>query len=279
MAEETKRKRSLGRSLRLSDRRVQIGILVVIVVVAVALFLVLRGGEEEEEGRVITVAVENAYPPFNYLDDEGTPIGWDYDVIREICNRIGCTPEFIETSWDGMILAVSQGEYDMAADGITITEERAQQVAFSDGYMPLQQVLLVRIDEDRFTTPDEFVAGDFTVGVQHSTTNFEAAQQLLGEGSERIVTFETFPIAVQAVIAGDVDAAIMDDVAGIGYVGTNPDDVKLLAEGIETGEELGFIFPLGSELVEEVNSALQSMRDDGTLNEFNVKWGFPSGGE
>jgi polar amino acid transport system substrate-binding protein len=139
--------------------------------------------------------------------------------------------------------------------------------------------LLVRIDEDRFTTPDEFVAGDFTVGVQHSTTNFEAAEDLLGEGSERIVTFETFPIAVQAVIAGDVDAAIMDDVAGIGYVSTNAEDVKLLAEGIQTGEELGFIFPLESDLVEEVNDALQGMRDDGTLDEFNVKWGFPSGAE
>src|SRR5262245_27922083 len=74
-------------------------------------------------GRTITVAVENAYVPFNYLDEaSGELIGWDYDTLAEICTRLNCVPEFIETSWDGMILAVSNGEYDMAADGITITE-------------------------------------------------------------------------------------------------------------------------------------------------------------
>src|SRR5690606_11081700 len=78
------------------------------------------------EGRTVTVAVENAYPPFNYLDDDGNPIGWDYDVINEICARLNCVAEYIETSWDGMILAVSNGEYDVAADGITITEERRE---------------------------------------------------------------------------------------------------------------------------------------------------------
>ena len=275
------------------DRKVQLGILVVIIVVVVGLFLALQdddGDDGEEAGcgtameglpdlecRTVTVAVENAYVPFNYLDEEGNPIGWDYDVINEICTRLACVPEYVETSWDGMILVVSNDEYDMAADGITITEERAEIVDYSDGYMPLQQVLLVRIDEDRFTTVDEFVAGDYTLGVQVSTTNFIVAEQLLGEGSERITTFELFPIAVQAVITGDVDTAIMDDVAGIGYVGTNPDDVKLLTDAIETGEELGFIFPPGSDLVEPFNEALQSMRDDGTLDEINDRWGFPTG--
>ena len=223
-------------------------------------------------GRVITVAVENAYPPFNYLDAEGNPIGWDYDVINEMCVRLNCVPEFVETSWDGMILAVSNGEYDMAADGITITAERAEIVAFSDGYIALEQVLLVRLDEERFSSIDEFVAGDFTLGTQPGTTNFIVAEELLGEGSERIVTFETFPVAVQAVIAGDVDAAILDDVAGMGYTGTNADRVKLIDEALTVGEELGFIFPLGSDLVEPINLGLQSLRDDGTLDAINLVW-------
>jgi polar amino acid transport system substrate-binding protein len=267
MAQETKKG-----GLSLSDRRVQLGILVVIVVIAIALFLVLQGGEEKEEGRVITVAVENAYPPFNYLDDEGNAIGWDYDVIRELCNRIGCTPEFVETSWDGMILAVSNGEYDMAADGITITDDRKEIVDFSDGYIALEQVLLVRVDEDRFSNIDEFVAGDYTLATQPGTTNFIVAEQLLGEGSDRIVTYETFPVAVQAVIAGDADAAILDNVAGLGYTGTEADKVRLIDEALTSGEELGFIFPKGSELVAEVNDALQAMREDGSLEAFNLKW-------
>ncbi|GAB4321720.1 MAG: basic amino acid ABC transporter substrate-binding protein [Phototrophicales bacterium] len=230
-------------------------------------------------GRTVTVAIENAYPPFNYLDEEGNPIGWDYDALAEICARLNCVPEFVETSWDGMILAVSRGEFDMAADGITITEERAEVVDFSNGYVTLEQVLLVRSDEDRFSTVEEFVADEsLTVGVQPGTTNFFTAEELLGEGSERIVTFDTFQIAVLALIAGDIDAAIMDNVAGQGYVGANPDAVKMIDDPITAQEELGFIFPKGSDLVEPFNQALASMEADGTLLELNLKW-FAGAGE
>ena len=253
----------------------------IIIVLAIAAPMAVIAQEELPDlgGRTITVAVENAYPPFNYYDEQGNTVGWDYDVINEICARLNCVPEFVETSWDGMILAVSNDEFDMAADGITITEDRAQIVDFSDGYMALEQVLLVRIDEDRFATVEEFVAGDYTLGVQLGTTNFIAAENLLGAGSERITAFDTFPIAVQAVIAGDIDAAIMDDVAGIGYVGANAEDVRLLDDTIVTGEELGFIFPPGSELTPAINLALQSMRADGTLTEINVRWDIPEAAE
>ncbi len=99
-------------------------------------------------GATLTVAVENAYPPFNYID-EGTSeaIGWDYDVVTEICNRINCTPEFSEAAWDGIFPAMQAGEYDWLADGVTITEERDQIVDFSIPYVTVGQVLL--------TTPGE----------------------------------------------------------------------------------------------------------------------------
>ncbi|MFW5748954.1 MAG: transporter substrate-binding domain-containing protein [Chloroflexota bacterium] len=236
--------------------------------------------EEEEmmelpdlEGRTITVAVENAYPPFNFIDEDGNAIGWDYDTINEICARLNCVPEFIETSWDGMILAVSNGEFDMAADGITITEERAEIVDFSRGYVTLEQVLLTRADEDRFSTVEEFLADEsFTIGVQPGTTNFFTAVDLLGEDSDRIIAFETFQIAVLALISGDIDAAIMDDVAGQGYVGANPEAVKITGEPLTAPEELGFIYPMGSDLVEPINMALDSMEADGTLLELNLEW-------
>ncbi len=237
----------------------------------------LAGQEEivlpDLEGRVITVAIENTYPPFNYLDEDGNPIGWDYDALEEICARINCVPEFVETSWDGLILAISNGEFDMAADGITITEERAEIVDFSRGYVTLVQRMLVRVDEDRFETVEEFVAIDgLTVGVQPGTTNFFTAEELLGEGSSRIIAYDTFPVTVQALIAGDVDAVILDDVAGQGYVGANPDSVRISGEPLTATEALGFIFPQGSDLVEAINAALDSMDADGTLTEINLRW-------
>lgn len=215
-------------------------------------------------GQTITVAVENAYLPFNYIDPStGEPAGWDYDALGEICSRLNCTPEFEATGWEGMIIAVSEGQFDMAADGITITEERAQQVDFSDGYISVEQRLLTRLDEDRFATLEEFEAGDFVVGTQTGTTNFETASAAYGE--DRIVAFSDFPLAIQALIAGDVDAVIIDDTAGVGYQGENADQLKLL-DGSLASDELGFVFPKGSDLVAPFNAALASMEEDGTLD-------------
>lgn len=224
-------------------------------------------------GRVITVAVENAYPPFNFIDEAtGEADGWDYDAVNEICARLNCVPEYIETAWDGMIIAVSQGEYDMAADGITITEERAEIVDFSDGYIATEQMLLVRIDETRFTNIDELIANEaLLVGTQPGTTNYELAAELLPES--RIAAYDTFGVAVQALIDGQVDAVFLDSTAGQGYVGINADKVKITGEPM-TSDQLGFIFPKGSDLVAPFNAALASMRADRTLEIINAKW-FP----
>jgi polar amino acid transport system substrate-binding protein len=230
-------------------------------------------------GRTITVAVENAYRPFNFVDEAtGEAMGWDYDTLAEICARLNCVPEFVETSWDGMLLAVSNGEYDVAADGITIKPDRAEIVDFSIGYVSLEQVILARVGEDRFSDADSLkAASDLVIGVQPGTTNYYVAADLVGE--ERLVTYDTFPIAVQALIAGDVDAVVMDDVAGQGYVGVNADKVQIIGEPLTATEELGFAFPKGSDLVEPFNLALQSMADDGTLQQINNKWFLGTSGE
>lgn len=237
----------------------------------------LGDGEAEEEmmlpdldGRVIIVASENAYPPFNFIDEEtGELDGWDFDTLGEICERLNCALEYIETGWEGMIIAVSNGEFDLAAGGITITEERKELVAFSMGYIDINQRLMVRIGEDRFANAEEFVAGDFVIGVQVATTNYIAATDLVGE--ERIVGYDSFGFAVQALISGDVDGVVIDDVAGQGYVGVNAEDIKLLPD-LLTQEQLGFIYPLDSDLVEPINMALGSMMEDGTLAAINAEW-------
>ena len=235
-------------------------------------------GEMEElpdlGGREVTVAVENAYIPFNYIDlDTGEPAGWDYDAWDEICNRLNCEPVYVETAWDGMITAVSQGQFDVAADGITITEERAEVVDFSDGYINIDQRLLARLDEDRFTTAEEFADNpDLIMGTQVGTTNYNTAATFMPE--DRIQAFQDFGAAVQALIAGDVDAVIIDETAGQGYMGVNAEEVKLVGPSLSS-DELGFIFPQGSDLVEPVNQALASMEADGTLQEINNKYFSP----
>ena len=222
-------------------------------------------------GVEVTIAVENAYLPFNYIDPEtGEPAGWDYDVWEEICVLLNCTPIFVEASWEGMIQAVSDGQFDAAGDGITITEERAELVDFSVGYVSIEQRLLVRIDEDRFESIEDIVANDeFKLGTQTGTTNYETALNYLP--AERIQAFEQFPFAVQALIAGDIDAVMLDEVAGLGYQGANADVLKIIGPSMSS-DVLGFIYPLGSELVAPVDLAIGALATSGRLGEINQQY-------
>ena len=215
-------------------------------------------------GREITVAVENAYLPFNYVRaDTGEAGGWDYEAIDAMCELLNCVPVYQEAAWEGMIQAVANGQYDMAADGITITDDRKEIVDFSVGYIKIEQRILVRIDEDRFASADELAADtNLIVGTQPGTTNYETAVELVGE--DRIKGFEQFPFAVQALIAGDVDAVLMDETAGQGYIGVNADQIKLVGESLSS-DELGFIFPKGSDLVESFNAAIAELEANGTM--------------
>lgn len=222
-------------------------------------------------GRQVTIAIENAYLPFNYVDAEtGEPGGWDYEVWDEICRRLDCVPVYVEAAWEGMIQAVADGQFDAAADGITITEDRAEIVDFSIGYVSIEQRLLVRIDEDRIESIDDIVNDEsLSLGTQTGTTNYETAAQYLPE--DRIQAFEQFPFAVQALLSGDLDAVIIDEVAGQGYIGENAEDLKLVGPSLSS-DQLGFIFPKGSDLVEPVNEALGAMMEDGFLNGVNAKY-------
>jgi polar amino acid transport system substrate-binding protein len=222
-------------------------------------------------GREVTIAVENAYPPFNYINPETKQgEGWDYDTWIEICRLLNCKPVFKEVAWEGMITAVANKQFDAAADGITITEERARQVDFSEGYIQVAQRLLTRTGETRFTDLDSFVADTtLRLGTQTGTTNYETAKKNLPEG--RIQAFEQFPFAVAALINGDVDAVIMDETAGQGYVGTSADKLQLVGPPISS-DQLGFIFPKGSDLVQPVNAALTEMRASGKLDELAQKY-------
>lgn len=223
------------------------------------------------ECQEVTVAVENAYPNFNYIDEEtGHADGWDYFVITEICRQLHCQPVFQECSWDIMIQSVADGLYDVAGDGISITEERDQIVDFSDPYSTTIQRLLARKGEDRFQTMEEFVAiTDLVLGTQTGTTNYETAKGYLPE--ERINAFEQYPFAVQALLSKDVDVVLLDDEVGGGYIEENPEDLEFIGPDIAS-DSLGLIFPEGSDLVEPFNLALAELASNGFLAEAETKY-------
>jgi polar amino acid transport system substrate-binding protein len=222
-------------------------------------------------GITVTVGVENAYLPYNYIpvgETEGT--GWDYEAWEAICELLNCVPEFIEAGWPQVIDQVAAGEIDTAADGISINAERQEIVDFSDPYMVVTQKFIVQLDDDRYATAQDLIDDtDATIATQVATTNFELAVELVGE--DRIQAFDQFALAIQALIAGDVDAVIIDDSAGLGYIGENKESIKTIDDPLQS-DPLGFIYPIGSDLVDPVNQAIADLQSNGTFEELGVKY-------
>lgn len=229
-----------------------------------------EGALPDLQGRTVTVAVENAYPPFNKIDEaSGKGVGWDYDTALEICKRLNCVVEFKQAAWDGIFPAMQAGEYDMLADGVTITDERKEIVDFSMPYVTVGQVLLVRADET--ASVDEIKAdASKLVGTQLGTTNEIVAKEHFPV--ERIKSFEDFGAPVLGVLSGDLDGVVIDNVTATGFMNENTGKLKIGGQ-LTSDEQLGFVFPPGSELRAAVDAALQSMIDDGTLQQLNTKWG------
>jgi polar amino acid transport system substrate-binding protein len=228
------------------------------------------------EGRKIVVVTENAYPPLQFIDPKtNEQIGWEYDAMGELAKRLNFTVEYKNISWDAMIQAVSDGQFDIGMTGITIKDDRKEKVDFSDSYMTSESFMLVRGDEARFTDAKTFGAfADGLVGAQAGTTPFYTAVYSVLDGNEqnpRIKLFETFGASVEALRNGDVDTVLTDGTAGKGYVEASNGGLKMIGEALGT-EEFGFIMPKGSDLAAPINAGIAAMKADGTIEALNKKW-------
>jgi len=227
------------------------------------------------EGREIVVVTENAYPPLQFVDGDGNAVGWEYDAMAVIAERLNATVVYENISWDAMIPAVSEGQFDLGMTGITIRDDRKEVVDFSDKYMTSEMVMMVRGDEDRFPDAASFAADeDLLMAAQPGTTPFYVGVYDVLDGDEanaRIVKMETFGATVQALRTGDVDLVLTDGTAGNGYVDASDGGLKIIGEKLGT-EDFGFIFPKGSDLVAPINAAIADMEADGTIEALNTKW-------
>ncbi|TCJ19813.1 basic amino acid ABC transporter substrate-binding protein [Rubrobacter taiwanensis] len=232
-----------------------------------------NGAEQPEdgaglEGRTVTIASDIAYRPFEFMEG-GEPVGFDIDLINEIAERAGFEPDIQNVTFDGIIPGLQSGTYDMAISAMTITEEREQQVDFSDPYFNADQSLLVRAGSDIESVDD---LADANVGVQLGTTGAMLATEFQSEGRiGELTTFDTIEDAFLALENGQVDAVINDFPVSADRVETSGADLEIV-ETFPTGEQYGIAFPPDSELREPVNQALAEIKEDGTYAEIYEKW-------
>ena len=178
------------------------------------------------DGRQVTVAVENAYLPFSYINAaSGEAEGWDYDILAELCSRLNCEPVFVPIPWEPTLETVGRGDIDMAANGIVIKADRDLIVDFADSYGSARQYLFVRAEEDRFSGAHELLDGDYVVAAQVNTVNSDKAIALVGE--DNVATFAFLEEAMAAVVSGEADAFVHMLKDGQKLAGPYADEVRI----------------------------------------------------
>ncbi|WP_257820565.1 transporter substrate-binding domain-containing protein [Salipaludibacillus agaradhaerens] len=221
-----------------------------------------------EELPEYTVATDSNYVPFEYLNpDTGEMEGFDIDLINEIADRVGFTIDLEVVEFDGIVSGMGTGRYDIGIAGMTITEERAENFDFSDPYYDAGLMLAVRADEDEIESIED------VDGVNVATRGSTTSETYLQENTNaEITTFPDIMNAYQDLLAGRVDAVIYDVPNVLYYIETEAlGDLKAVGERLEA-EQYGIAFPQGSELTEEVNTALADMKEDGTYGDIYETW-------
>ena len=218
---------------------------------------------------MLRVGSDVAYPPFEYVDEEtGEFIGFDMDLIREVGRRLGMQVEIINTAWEGILPGLLAGHYDVVISAMTITDERAQVVDFSDPYFATGQVIVVRADDTSVNEPAD-LAGK-VIAVQIGTTGQFAAERI--EGVARIDHYPTMPEAFLALRLGRADAAVADELVAIEEARANPGVLKVVGKPF-TVEFYGIAMRKGrDELLRGINRALAQIKADGTYDELYAKW-------
>jgi polar amino acid transport system substrate-binding protein len=215
------------------------------------------------KGKTVTVAVENAFPPFNNIDqalEKG--VGWDYDTVAEICRRNNCVPDFKQFAWDRGSAAMT-----MMADGITYTEERDKQVDFSNPWLISDFILFVRPDETAALDDFRSDPGKL-IGTQSA---YKEIARKIFPGKD-IKSFDITDTTLQAAVLKKLEGVVTSRLFERTVLNTFAGLLKVGAQ-IPSAEKLAFVFPPGSALIPAVNAALASIKADGTLEALNKKWG------
>lgn len=217
---------------------------------------------------VLTVGTNAEFPPFEYIGDDGEPDGFDIALVKAIGEELGVEVEIDNMEFASLVASVGT-KVDIAAAGMTVTEERKQSVDFSDTYYDAVQYVIVPVDSDIATADD--LTGK-TIGVQLGTTGDFIASDI--EGAE-VATYNKAVDAVTDLMNGRVDCVIIDKNPAMVFAEKYADQVKAV-DGAEFSfevEEYAIALPKGDqELADAINGAIATLKENGTFDELVAEY-------
>lgn len=222
--------------------------------------LLLPAGCGKAEKKTLRMATEATFPPYEYFE-KGKIIGIDADIVREIATNLGYELEIVDMKFDSVILAVQTGKCDIAASGITVTEERKKQINFTVPYVTAAQVIVVP-KKSALKSPADLKNKKIRLGVQQGTTGDTYVAKNLHEPQR----FDNAGLAVAALSAGKLDAVVCDSEPAKVHVSKHP-ELQILPVAL-TSEEYAFALAKDKkELLNGFNQELVKMNASGRLQQ------------
>ncbi|MDK9696849.1 MAG: transporter substrate-binding domain-containing protein [Siculibacillus sp.] len=253
----------------------RLGPLALLVIVATAL-----GSAEAREWKRIRIATDGHYPPFSRIDADGRPVGYDVDVARAVCARLGAECEITAPGWDALVPSLRAGRVDLLVASQPITEEARRLVEFTAAYHRIAPRFVGR-DRAAPSDPGPHSAKGLRIGVRTGTAHAVHLAALYAPAGATISNFATEPEALEALAAGHVDLVFGDaltlfdlldhDFAGrhLRFVGRPVDNPRHFGAGA------GIAFRReDADLGRSVDQALAELDRDGSLERIAGRW-FP----
>ncbi len=212
-----------------------------------------------------------AYAPMNYYDENGKLIGFDTEFAEALCAELGLTPEFIIIDWDSKELELKSKKIDCIWNGLTIKEDRRENMDFTTAYLMNEQVVVIRAEDAALYTDLSSFSG-VSVVAEVGSAGEDTVYTDMPDAVFTGVTAQSD--ALLEVKAGTADAAVIDYTMATAMTGEGTDYSELMiVEGIDLmDEEYAIGFRLGSDMTAKANEIIEKFLADGTLSELAEKY-------
>ncbi len=221
--------------------------------------------------KVFVLGLDDSFPPMGFRDENNEIVGFDIDVAKEVCARLGVQLVCQPIDWNAKEQELNTGNIDCIWNGFTMTEERKQQLAFTEPYVDNAQVVVVKAGSPVNTLAD--LAGK-KIGLQAGSSAAEAVEDSpeFKKSIKQIVEFKDNLTALMDLEIGGVDGVVLDLLVANDNINRSGKDFRILDETL-TKEEYGIGFRKNDlKLRDAVQAQLEAMAKDGTLADIATKW-------